>query len=92
MAAAGTVAEAIGGEGTGGVVVKEAVGAGAEGKLGEGVAVGAEGKKGEAETKTKKKGKNPLFTPSQKLAEIDRLRAQNLIVSDGRKGRKKQDE
>ena len=132
MAAAGTVAEAIGGEGTGGGVVKEAVGAGAEGKLGEGVAAGAEGKIGEAEKKTKKKGKNPLFkdtkvepmhiprvpisgkgdearliledaqarfktlvnynksmTPTQKLAEIDRLRAEKLIVSDGRKGRKK---
>ena len=120
MAAAGTVAEAMGGEGT-------------EGKLGEGVAVAvaAEGKKGE--TKTKKKATKPIevkiepmhiarvptsgkgdearmiledarklfrekvknvegMTPTQKLEEIDRLRKLNLIVSDGRKGRKKQGE
>lgn len=128
--------EAIGGEGSGGGVVKEAVGAGAEGKLGEAVEAGAEGKKGEAETKTKtkKKSKNPLFkdtkvepmhiprvpisgkgeearliledakarfktlvnynktmSPTQRLAEIDRLRAEKLIVSDGTRGRKKKE-
>ena len=34
---------------------------------------------------------NKSMTATQKLAEIDRLRAANLIVSDGTRGRKKKE-